>query len=186
MTKKSEDKAAQSSLADDFATTMPAWMPEGLEDEVDAAAPDAAGDDVAEADSEAAPEIAAAAEDDAGADEGEETLDLVADEADDAPQDDAAGADEDGIVLLPPKSRLPQIDDIVERLTAAIDADELVIDAREVEDITTPVVTAIISALNTRADKIPPAAVLAPTPAFVDAFSDLGLFQDLMKMEFRQ
>jgi hypothetical protein len=61
-----------------------------------------------------------------------------------------------------------------------------VIDAREVEDITSPIVTAIISALNSRADKTPPAAVLAPTPAFIDAFSDLGLFKDLMKMEFRQ
>jgi len=62
----------------------------------------------------------------------------------------------------------------------------LVIDAREVEEITTPVVTAIISALRSRADITPPASVLAPTAAFVDAFSDLGLFQDLMKMEFRQ
>jgi hypothetical protein len=171
MTKKSEEAATQSSLADDFATTMPAWMPDGLEDEVEAASAAAAAADDA-ADSAA---VTAAVAD--GSVEGADAPEAATDEAADA---------DDSIVVLPPKARLPQIEDIVERLTAAIDADELVIDAREVEDITTPVVTAIISALNSRADKTPPAAVLAPTPAFVDAFSDLGLFQDLMKMEFRQ
>lgn len=175
MTKKSEEAATQSSLADDFATTMPAWMPDGLEDEVEAASDAAAaGDDDSESD-------AVTAADDDGSVEGGDAPEAEAEAA----ADEAADAD-DSIVVLPPKARLPQIEDIVERLTAAIDADELVIDAREVEDITTPVVTAIISALNSRADKTPPAAVLAPTPAFVDAFSDLGLFQDLMKMEFRQ
>jgi hypothetical protein len=179
MTRKSEDATAESSLLDDFATTMPAWMPDGIDDVVEAAA-DAAQEAVAEP-SKIEAETASQENGDtalADANASDATADL-------APDDDAA-ADGAAIVVLPRQARLPQAEDIIEQLLAAIDADDFVIDAREVEDITAPVVTALISAMNSRADRTPPVAVLAPTPAFVDAFSDLGLFQDLMKMEFRQ
>ena len=42
-----------------------------------------------------------------------------------------------------------------------------------------------IAAARARADAGSPAVVTSPSPAFVDAFSDLGLFGDLMKMEIR-
>ncbi|MFT4792514.1 MAG: anti-anti-sigma regulatory factor [Paracoccaceae bacterium] len=166
MTKKSQDTSEEDAVADDFATTMPAWMTDGLGDDVDAAS-DADEDVVAAHENAAKPDAATVAEDA-------------------EPQVEAAQNADGAIIVLPKRARLSQAEDIIEQLTAAIDADDLVIDAREVEDITSPIVTAIISALNSRADKTPPAAVLAPTPAFIDAFSDLGLFKDLMKMEFRQ
>ena len=58
-------------------------------------------------------------------------------------------------------------------------------DASEVDNISTPYVLAIVGAARARAEAGSPAAVRSPSPAFVDAFSDLGLFGDLMKMEIR-
>lgn len=49
---------------------------------------------------------------------------------------------------------------------------------------------AVVLTLATLAERLPETggslAVMKPTAAFVDAFSDLGLFGSLMKMEFRQ
>lgn len=179
MTKNSDETTTEGSLADNFATTMPAWMPDGIGDDVEAAA-DTPQDDATEP---SEPDAVAAAEDDGDAAAAEAAAGESAE--DPAPEDETV-ADGAAIIVLPRQARLPQAEDIIEQLLAAIDADDFVIDARGVEDITAPVVTALISAMNSRADRTPPAAVLAPTPAFVDAFSDLGLFQDLMKMEFRQ
>lgn len=67
-----------------------------------------------------------------------------------------------------------------------VPADEtVVIDATEVEQMSTPCVLAIVSAINLRSDVTPPAAVIQPAQPFIDAFQDLGLFKDMMKMEFR-
>jgi hypothetical protein len=167
-------------LGNEGAGAMPSWMR-------GAAAPDALepDDDFGQSDVAAGTsddESGAESHGDGGATEPEGESVAA---ADDAP---AAGADDSAevVIVLPSRARLPEAEDLTERLRAAIRTKSLVIDARDVEEITTPVVTAIISALRSRADITPPASVLAPTAAFVDAFSDLGLFQDLMKMEFRQ
>lgn len=60
----------------------------------------------------------------------------------------------------------------------------LKLNAMAVESISTPFVISLVSAAETRAALKPPAIILNSTDAFVNAFSDLGLFQDLMKMEF--
>jgi anti-anti-sigma regulatory factor len=65
------------------------------------------------------------------------------------------------------------------------DQSAVVFDASRVERLSTAGVLVIVSFLNARADRTPPAAVLNPSGAFVDAFSDLGLFSSLMRMEFR-
>lgn len=61
----------------------------------------------------------------------------------------------------------------------------VVFDASGVEKISTAAVLVLISFLTARADMTPPAAVQSPSGPFVDAFSELGLFGSLMRMEFR-
>lgn len=60
----------------------------------------------------------------------------------------------------------------------------IALDASEVEAIDGPSVLIIANMAKTFAAKDARVSVKSPTPAFVDAFSDLGLFEDLMKMEF--
>jgi anti-anti-sigma regulatory factor len=62
---------------------------------------------------------------------------------------------------------------------------EVVLDASRVERLSTAGMLVLISFLNARQDRTPPAAVVNPTGAFVDTFSELGLFAALMRMEFR-
>ncbi len=88
--------------------------------------------------------------------------------------------------VIPARARLAETEASLDALRAAAGAPELVLDARAVEEITTPFVTALVSVIAARKEAGRSVAVLSPTPAFIDAFSDLGLFQDLMKMEFRQ
>jgi anti-anti-sigma regulatory factor len=86
-------------------------------------------------------------------------------------------------LVLPARAGLPEAEAFLAGLR---DAGAVpVIDARGVEDISSAWVLALAALVRAQgeAQRI---AVIAPSPAFVDAFSDLGLFQDLMKMEFRQ
>lgn len=59
------------------------------------------------------------------------------------------------------------------------------LDASAVESMSTPGVLLLAALVRDRAEGATSVAVANPTPAFMDAFSDLGLFGDLMKMEFR-
>jgi len=60
----------------------------------------------------------------------------------------------------------------------------LSIDASAVSSMCTPYVLTLICATQARAGLSPPAEVNNAPSAFVDAFTDLGLFKDMMKMEF--
>lgn len=71
------------------------------------------------------------------------------------------------------------------RLMEVRGAEAVVLDARKVETFSTAAVLVLVSFLNARLQMKPPAAVLSPSGAFVDAFSELGLFGTLMRMEFR-
>lgn len=65
------------------------------------------------------------------------------------------------------------------------DADQpLRLDASEVEAMTTPFVLTVLSAMEARAALTPPVVVKGASDEFVAAFTDLGLFQEMMKMEF--
>ncbi len=80
-----------------------------------------------------------------------------------------------------------------EALTLATSKDPevaLAVDASEVETIDGAAILTFATIAHNFADSErgpgPKLAVVNPTPAFVDAFADLGLFQDMMKMEFRK
>ena len=61
---------------------------------------------------------------------------------------------------------------------------QLTIDASSVESIDGCVVLTLAAVADAAAESEKRLAVKEPSAVFVDAFSDLGLFQDLMKMEF--
>ncbi|MEM7508938.1 MAG: hypothetical protein AAF415_19590 [Pseudomonadota bacterium] len=63
---------------------------------------------------------------------------------------------------------------------------QFLLDAEAISEMSTVFLLAVISATRQLAEVGGTLAVSRPSPVFVDAFSDLGLFQDLMKMEFRQ
>ncbi|MEL6126884.1 MAG: hypothetical protein AAFR57_10920 [Pseudomonadota bacterium] len=98
----------------------------------------------------------------------------------------AAGATGETTLVVPTKARLAAAEAALDILRALPAEVAPLIDASGVEDISTQYVGVLHSALAAREGLSPPMIVQAPTPAFVDAFSDLGLFADLMKMEFRQ
>jgi anti-anti-sigma regulatory factor len=90
-----------------------------------------------------------------------------------------------GLVVVPGKARLRDAIELQAQLSGLPNDAELTIDATAVEDVSTPYVLTLASVLRSREGQQPPAVVISPSSAFVDAFSDLGLFQHLMKMEFR-
>jgi len=152
---------------------------------------DALAADAAETPDEAAnddaPDEAAAEEETA-----EEALVLEADEAadmsGDMTGDEAAG---DGApapgepIRLHRRARHEETEELLAWLLAAPAGAPMTLDASEVDNVSTPYILAIVAAARARAEAGSPAVVTSPSPAFVDAFSDLGLFGDLMKMEIR-
>ncbi len=92
---------------------------------------------------------------------------------------------EEQLITLPPKARGPEIESLLADIRAVPSRTLIVFDGSRVETMSTPLALLMLSTLKSREDQSPPAAVLNPTPAIVDGFSDLGLFKDLMKMEFR-
>ncbi len=60
----------------------------------------------------------------------------------------------------------------------------VILRAGSVETMSTPFVLTLVSAIRSRDEDATAIQVENPTPPFLDAFSDLGLFGDLMKMEF--
>jgi hypothetical protein len=88
---------------------------------------------------------------------------------------------------LPARPGLAEAEALLEELRApdALAA-PIVIDAAAVEELPAACALVLASLVRARPGDAPRVGVIAPSPAFVDAFSDLGLFQDLMKMEFAQ
>lgn len=100
---------------------------------------------------------------------------------DDAPADDPVAV---APLVLPARVTQP----MAESFLASVRAGGAlpVIDARGVEHLSTAYALVLVSLARARAADGRRLAILAPSAAFVDAFADLGLFQDLMKMEFCQ
>lgn len=165
-------EAPEKAAADDLASEASA-APDAEDADVDAP-----GELAAVAGDESAPEASDPATDD---DEhaGPEAL---APEDAAAPDPDAAAG---GPFKLHRRARLEETEALLAWLLAAPADAPLEFDASEVDNISTPYVLAIVGAARARAEAGSPAAVRSPSPAFVDAFSDLGLFGDLMKMEIR-
>ena len=97
-------------------------------------------------------------------------------------EDTSIGAD---AIVLAGDCDLAEAERLFDRISDVPVEDTVVIDATEVEQMSTPCVLAIISAINHRPDVAPAAAVIQPAQPFIDAFQELGLFKDMMKMEFR-
>ncbi len=87
-------------------------------------------------------------------------------------------------IVLPAKADIDAAEKLTTDLRAFGTEPGLAVDASEVEKMSTPIILALVSALNTRAELSPPLTVINPSTPFVDAFTDIGLFQELMKMEF--
>ena len=90
-----------------------------------------------------------------------------------------------GAILLPPDCGLKETEEFLDALQNA-DPKAICVDASEVEKMSAACVLTVISAIKEADAQSGKIAVIKPAPAFVEAFSDLGFFQDLMKMEFRQ
>ena len=89
------------------------------------------------------------------------------------------------VIMIPPKARLPEAEALIETIKAYPAEKPIIYDCSKVEDISTPYIIGIIAGLQSREGSSPPAVAINPTEAFVDAFSDLGHFPELMKMEFQ-
>ena len=100
-----------------------------------------------------------------------------------SPAADATAAD--AAYPLPARLRVAETEALLAWLRARPEGAPVAFDAAAVESLSTPSVLVLAAAARACAAAGRPAAVERPAPAFVDAFSDLGLFQDLMKMEFR-
>jgi len=88
-------------------------------------------------------------------------------------------------ILLPADCGLAETEVFLDSANE-MDSDTIVIDASSVEKMSAACALAVVSVVRHAAAKPAKVAVISPAPAFVDAFSELGLFQDLMQMEFRQ
>ena len=96
-----------------------------------------------------------------------------------------AAAQPEATVVLPAELGFAAARALHAELLAVRDLPLVVLDAAAVERLSTAGVLVLVSFLNARAALTPPAAVVNPSGAFVDAFSELGLFATLMRMEFR-
>jgi hypothetical protein len=82
-------------------------------------------------------------------------------------------------VILPADLGFAAARELHARLLAVADRPAVLIEAGAVERMSTAAVLVLVSFLT------PPAAVEGASGAFVDTFSELGLFASLMRMEFR-
>lgn len=94
----------------------------------------------------------------------------------------AAGPDP---ILLPPLCHLAESEQVQDLLTDLPADGTAVIDASQVEAMSSACALVVIAAAKQRSGVEPPVAIINPTPVFIDAFQDLGMFQEMMKMEFR-
>lgn len=101
------------------------------------------------------------------------------------PASDNAPAEPETVVELPPQCDLKETETVVDKFVEAAESSQIVIDASGVEEMSAPCVLAVVSLARFRTEKELGAVIQKPSPQFIDAFTELGLFEDLMKMEFR-
>lgn len=89
-------------------------------------------------------------------------------------------------IVISPQCSLREIEEFLDGMASLPDGAEIVIDASEIEQMTSACALAVVSAIRQQEALSKKIAVISPATAFVDAFSELGLFADLMNMEFRQ
>lgn len=99
---------------------------------------------------------------------------------------DAVKGDESAPIMIAPQCSLRDIEEFIDSMASLPDGSDIVIDASEVENMSSACALAVVSAIRQQETQSKKIAVVNPATAFVDAFSELGLFADLMNMEFRQ
>lgn len=87
-------------------------------------------------------------------------------------------------VTLPPVLGVEAAAELVDALREADQSRPMTMQAAGVETVSTAYVLALVSLLNSRPADAPKVGVVDPAAPFLDAFSDLGYFGELMKMEF--
>ena len=92
---------------------------------------------------------------------------------------------ESAAIMLPERCDLKESEVVFDTLSDIATDTTVVIDASDVTHMSTPCVLAIISAIKSREAVSPPAVVVEPSQPFIEAFQTLGLYGDMMKMEFR-
>ncbi|MEM9229127.1 MAG: hypothetical protein AAGB10_05905 [Pseudomonadota bacterium] len=85
---------------------------------------------------------------------------------------------------LPENASLEAARTVLDKLRATSDADLITLDAAAVSAMSTPFVITLVSATRSRGEDAQPIRVVNAPAAFLDSFSDLGMFSELMKMEF--
>ena len=98
---------------------------------------------------------------------------------------DDQDAPEPVTIRLPVDCQMQDAEHLLDQLMDVPENAQIIIDASDVENILTPAIIAIVSATKTRPDDAPKIAVSSATDAFTSAFKELGLFKNLMSMEFR-
>ncbi len=87
-------------------------------------------------------------------------------------------------IVLPATLGIEETCEIADKMREAGPEAGLTLDATAVEQMSTPFVLTLLAAIAERGDTGPKLSIKNPSGVFTDAFSDLGLFGDLMKMEF--
>ncbi|MEM0944819.1 MAG: hypothetical protein AAGI70_12835 [Pseudomonadota bacterium] len=89
------------------------------------------------------------------------------------------------ILETPAAANLAAAEAVVEVARTAAEGAVIEVKAAEVETVSTTYILALLSAAAGAAAGKWRFVLASPSPALIDAFSDLGLFQDLAKMEIR-
>jgi len=89
-------------------------------------------------------------------------------------------------IVLSEDCRLQGTEELLDNLADIGNQKDILLDASHVERMSSACALAVVSAVQHCEANSGKLAIVKPTPQFVDAFSELGLFQQMMKMEFRQ
>lgn len=88
-------------------------------------------------------------------------------------------------ICLPADCGLGETTEFMDSIAAALPQKDIVIDASAVEKMSAVCALAVVSTLKYCEANSGSLAIIKPAKEFLDAFSELGLFSDMMKMEFR-
>ncbi|MEM8550178.1 MAG: STAS domain-containing protein [Verrucomicrobiota bacterium] len=88
------------------------------------------------------------------------------------------------MIMLPPKLRRAEVTALHQQLLEAAADTPVTLDASAVEEMSTPAVALVLSAQQTFAASEGSLKISGAGVPFTDAFSDLGCFSEMMKLEF--
>lgn len=92
----------------------------------------------------------------------------------------------DESIKLPTVVNIDVAQDALHLATTVRPGKMLTVNAEDVESIDGPAVIVFANIAKTLSEREQPVAVIAPSTAFVEGFTDLGLYDELMKMEFQK